>query len=233
MEKGALDVIFDSLSNNSTIETIQLSYFSNLKLNLKNSNSLRFLESNRFLTHLDFRKIVFSNLEMNILDESLKQNETLKELDLSLSNYCGTFEFLQNKLLRIFKFDDIWKNYLTLEDSLLLELSKNSTLKEIEFGKGYTKYETEILLDIGKLIEILSKHESIERLRLTNLKDVVKTDEFWSLLVNHNLKSIDVSKTFSVNSAQNMKKFLETLSQNSTITDVTMTSFEFFFSNEF
>jgi hypothetical protein len=104
---------------NASVESLSISFSRDISLNLKDPNSLRFIEKNSTLKTLNFSSLTFKINEMSILNDVLKNN-TINSLVLSQSNFCGPFEFLKNGILEKLDFSSIWSIYPLIKESEFL-----------------------------------------------------------------------------------------------------------------
>ena len=80
--------------------------------------------------------------------------------------------------------------------------------------------ENQDKIDVDKTIDVLSKHKSLKSLLLILLGRATNTKSFYRLLENTNLESLDVSQSFGLKNQSDTKRFLEYLSNNSTLKSI-------------
>jgi hypothetical protein len=170
LSNNYLDEIFNALATNTSVEYLQLS-ISKISLNLKDPNSLRFIEKNSTLKTLNFSMLIFTISEMNILNETLMKNKSIKTLDLSGSNFTGPFEFLENENLKEFIFQPIWKNLDQKADEFHEKLKSNHSLTHLDLSMGMFDF-MEIKNQMKDLNEVLENHPSIKSLVMKYIKEI-------------------------------------------------------------
>jgi hypothetical protein len=209
-QQGYLDLIFSALEINQSVETFRISGYSPIELDLRNSETLRFLEKNSSIRILDFSCITFQTSEMKIFNESLMKNKTITNLGLNFSNYCGPFDFLQNNILKLFTFSNIW-NVLEEENAknLFDNLKLNHSLTDLNFS-----YELNSM--IQEFIDLMSEFTgNIEKLEISNVLNTEEVYDFNKLLKNQKIKVLDLTQSFH---PERLVDFLNKLSYNNTIT---------------
>jgi hypothetical protein len=190
-----LSGIFDVLAKNTSVESLSISFSQDISLNLKDPNSLRFIEKNSTLKTLNFSSLAFETIEMTILNDALMKNNSITSLDLSHSNFCGPFEFLKNGTLKKFEFISIWNHYLSIDENEFLQnLKSSNSLTHLDLS---SRLFVGVEIDkkkIQALIEVLESHQSITSLTMNYILNI----EFQKLLNNPKLEelSLDGSATF-------------------------------------
>jgi hypothetical protein len=130
------DGILDSFSTNKNIESLKISMENITPWKLNNSNSLRFIEQNSTLKTLSLQYFQFDEIEMKILNDSLMGNNSLKDLDLSFSNFQGPFKFLKNNNLNNFTFMETWSSLESIHFlDFCAHLKSNSSLIHLNLSK--------------------------------------------------------------------------------------------------
>jgi hypothetical protein len=122
----------------------------------------------------------------------LMKNNSITELNLSLSNFQGPFEFLKKKTLKKFIFKGIWENIAQKNStmtSFIEYLKSNTSLTEMNLS--VSKSNTNEVNGINTVIEILSKHENIEKLAMHSFYHLTKAPDFGKLLKNPKLKKLE------------------------------------------
>jgi hypothetical protein len=197
LTKDYLSQIFNALATNTSVECLNVSFSQEISLNLKDSNSLRFIEKNSTLKTLNLSSITFQINEMTILNETLMKNNSITSLDLSQSNFCGPFDFFQNGTLKKFEFRSIWENYNSIKDvEFLQNLKSSDSLIDLDFSSNL--FET-INVDKEKfeaLLEVLEGHRSITNLtmnyiRKTGLQRLLKNPKLEKLTLEGIVSLID------------------------------------------
>jgi hypothetical protein len=213
---GSLDSIFNALKVNKTVQEFYIGNFKQIKLNLQKTESLRFLEVNTSIKDLNFENIFFKDVESELLGESLMKNKTITKLNLSLCNYGGKFDFLQNNTLKSFFFRRIWEDNLQVNVKNFLEnLKSNHSLIELELSFGFSKNLKENT-DIDEFIDIISEHKgNIRILTLNYMKFSEQPIDFHKLLKNPKIKELRLTKSFT--SAKSLIEFFNKLNNNNTI----------------
>ena len=83
------------MSSNSMVKKLKICYYHDtVALNLKYESSLNSIQFNTSITDLNFGRVSFTENEIKMFDEAMKENQTIQILDLSSSNYSGNFGFL-------------------------------------------------------------------------------------------------------------------------------------------
>jgi hypothetical protein len=208
-----LDNIFDALSVNTSIETFNL----RLGMNLKDSNSLKFIEKNSTLKNLTFEHLKFKNNEMLILNDCLVKNDSIEFLNLSVSNFQGPFEFLKKKNLKIFKYHDIWDSLDFNEiDDFLKNMKSNTSLVDLDLSMSMKKIERN---KINELIEILKDHENIESISMADYQfENPEPIDFYKLLKNPKLKELKLNGSFGT--SKELEKLFFALNENENLTNL-------------
>jgi hypothetical protein len=209
-----LDFIFEGLSKNKSIETFKLNR-TWIDLKLENSKSLRFIESNSTLKSIDFGSVSFKIVDMELINEYLIKNNSLTELNLSMSNFRGPFEFLAKNSLKKFFFKGIWHEISSdklLMSNFIHNMGSNTSLKELNLSVGYSNtYEVK---ELEEIIEILSAHENIESFSFHSSYSLTKPPDFRKLLGNPKLKELKMSWS----SAESIKLIFDGLNNNNNLT---------------
>jgi hypothetical protein len=212
VENVFLDEIFDSISVSNSMEAL----FLKKKINLKDFNSLRFIQKNSSLKSLVFSGIYFSQLEMETLNDSLK-NSSLTSLNLSNGNFQGPFGFLGNDNLREFTFQSIPEAF-NVKD-FFQHLKINKSLRKLYLSLKYIVKE--IQYDFEELFDIMSSHKTLKSLTIDYF-DQLNVSGFHKLLKNPNLKELHLTQCFSkLNQFENLMKELNN-NESLTILDVSL-----------
>jgi hypothetical protein len=209
-----MDTIFDLISINKSVEYFLITDCPSFKLNLKNINSLRFIEKNSTLKTLNLSNIYFSNIEMKVLNESLLMNQTLTELDFSHSNFNGPFEFLNQPNLKKFKYIGIWYHDESEDLKEFFQNLKSSKLNYLDLSVDYG-IEFEIT-DIGDLINVLENHETIEILVMNCISNLKDSINFKQLLRNQKLKELHL--IYGIDSSDSLRDLFIALNENDNLT---------------
>jgi hypothetical protein len=206
-----LETILESLSTNKTVEYLKITDSSFLELNLKDSNSLRFIEKNSNVKILDFSNVEFTDTEMKIFNYSLMKNNSIIELNLSGSVFKGPFEFLTKKNLKKFSFFESW-NHLNFD-------SVNDFIKHLKFnqsnslGFSMSRDDSDVE-ELGEILEVLMKLEKLESLEMDCLFEDYSS-HFYKLLKNTSLKYLKLRENISEDVFENL---LKALNDNETLT---------------
>jgi hypothetical protein len=211
-----LDLIFSALEINQSVETFRISEYSPIELDLRNSETLRFLEKNSSIRILDFSLITFQKSEMKIFNESLMKNKTITNLSLNSSNYGGPFDFLQNNILKLFTFSNIW-NVLKEENAknLFNNLKLNRSLTDLNFS-DFHKVSEELNSMVQDFIDLMSEFTgNIEILDISKLSNTEGVYGFNKLLKNQKIKVLVLTQSFH---PEPLVDFFNKLSYNNTIT---------------
>jgi hypothetical protein len=208
-----LDNIFDALSVNKSIETFNLT----IGMNLKDSNSLKFIENNSTLKNLTFEHLKFKNNEMIILNDCLVKNDSIEFLNLSVSNYQGPFEFLKKKNLKVFKYHEIWDSLDFNEiDDFLKNMKSNTSLVDLDLSMSMKKIKRN---KINELIEILKDHENIECISMADYHfENPEPIDFYKLLKNPKLKELKLNGSFET--SEELEKLFLALNNNENLTNL-------------
>jgi hypothetical protein len=185
-----LDSIFDAVAVSKSIESLSLKNIK--KLNLEDLNSLKFIETNSTLKSLNFSGVSFSKFEMEMLNDSLKKNDSISILNLSCGNFLGPFGFLEKKNLKEFTFQRICEAFLVMD--FLSHLKNNKSLTTLELSLKYIV--NEIQQDFDEFFVIMSSHSMIKFLSMDGF-DQIGVCGFHKLLKNPNLKELKLIECFS------------------------------------
>eukprot|EP01080_Neovahlkampfia_damariscottae_P011602 gene11602-4845_t len=185
---GSLDLIFNALFYNKTVDTFSINYSG---LNLQSDSTLEFIKYTKSITHLDMNNIEFTENQIKIFDKCLKESKTINHLDLSYTNYKGDFSFLQNKNIKVLVFEGIWNEYENIKENFIFELQSNSSL--IELNIRYCHDET---FDIEDLIDVLKAHPKLKILDLSEIPFIFKSNEMHRILESETLTSINFSLNY-------------------------------------
>jgi hypothetical protein len=220
--QGYLDVIFDAIKINQSVKEFQISKNPNFKLNLKNLESLRFIEVNSTITMLNLNWIVFTEEEIYILGDTLKKNKSITNLDFSRTNYSGSFDFLQNNILKNFSFVDLWN--LTFDfQNFLFNLKSNESLIELDvsYRQFWTYGEIEKEMnEIHEFIDTMSGFKgNIYDLKLNYLGWKSNTYPIFKLLKNPKIQKLELMSCLSIKSVVD---FMEELKSNETLTSLNL-----------
>jgi hypothetical protein len=215
IEIGYFDLIFNALEVNKSLTELILSQYSEGKLNLQSLESLKFIEKNSSIKVLNFSRISFTETESKLLGEYLMRNNSITSLDLSSSNYEGSFGFLQNNILQNFNFRDIWKISRIDFKQLFDNLKSNKSLKKMDFSFGFQKTSN---MNIHKFIEIISEHSgNIEDLTLNGISYATESYELHKLLKNPKIQKLSLMKSFFDESSESFVNFFNSLNENNTL----------------
>jgi hypothetical protein len=212
--KFSFDPIVDLFSTNKSVEYLQFANSDRFKLNLKDFNSLRFIEKNSTLKTLNLSFIQFNEVEMKVLNESLKMNSTLNSLDFSHSNFEGPFDFLGQNNLKKFSYIGIW-NTEEIYFKRFYQNLKSSSLQFLDLSMDYEKiFVSGIEIeDVGIFIDVLSKLETLETLIISKLNESI---DFNKILSNPKLKELHLVS--GLQSTEAFKKLMNALNNNETLT---------------
>ena len=107
-EVGCLDFIFESLSNNTSIEFFDASKFSPKPIAIKDLKCLDFLETNKTLKTLNLINFSFEKDVELYFNEKMILNESIEEMEI----ITNVFDFIvKNKTLKILKLSSISVNF--------------------------------------------------------------------------------------------------------------------------
>ena len=246
-----MDSYGDDDKQNDSYESLS-SYTSEEELNLKNKEeyilaeiknaSGNYILNEKFFSHLDFFESFLDELKnnQNITGISLKYNKISKiQIDKifevinrhkSIKNFkmrnfkgeiiCQIIEKLE-KMENLRKLDLVFSNFEKIEKNFsnLLEISPKLKKLKICFTKNKTKE------NIRKLVEIMKKNETIEKLDFSN--NYFKSDELKMLseifIKNKKINTIDFSMS---NRFENSRDFLINLQKSETLTSINLSSID-------
>jgi hypothetical protein len=212
-----LELIFEGLGSNKSIKEILFNVSVHIEghsLNLKDVESLRFIEKNSTLKIVNFSDITFSEKESNILNDTLCKNKSITALNFSHSSFLGPYEFLQNKNLKSFEFHNIWGiKGINIQDFLEnLKLSNSLMNLKLNFSKYLSPNKENV--KIHELINILSELQSIEEIHLNSCQKVKEDFPFQILLMNPKLKILELENSLSTDS---IEPFFKELNSNKSL----------------
>jgi hypothetical protein len=188
-------------------------------LNLKEVESLQFIQENSSIKSLDFSHIKFKENEIKILNECFMKNKSITNLDLSYSNFKSSFDFLQNNIIEILKFPKIWA-VLDDEDfnNFLQNLKSNQSLTELNlsFGEGIMDSKQ----NINKLIDFISEEGNIEYLILNYFYQSKDSFDFHKLLKNSKLKTLILVSSFPTENSKPIADLFKGLNGNTTLLEL-------------
>jgi hypothetical protein len=207
-----LDSIFEALAVNQSVKEFGILYFCQSKLNLTNSETLRFVENNSTITSLDFSLIEFEIVEMKILSECLLKNKSITNLNFNLSNYNGSFDFLQNNTLKFFSFPKVWDVLNDEEINALFEnLRLNHSIIDLTDNGGSNQFNSKFQDFIDFMSESM---KNVETFVFKNNFNNGEPYEFRKLLKNPKIKLLEFKRSFCPKSLVN---FLNDLSMSDSI----------------
>jgi hypothetical protein len=217
-----MDLIFDALRFNQSIKEFTFGLISNSPLHLKNVESLGFIEVNSSIKILDFSFLQFEKQEMECFEESLVKNKSITNLDLSYSNYSGSFQFLQNNILKKFSFAKIWSTKLDLKNFFEnLKLNESLTILDLSFKRHHIGYKSDVgkkYPEIHKFIEMMSNFPgNVEHLILNLMSETKEMYDFHKLLKNPKLIKIELKNSFSSETVKSLANLLNGLNENNTL----------------
>jgi hypothetical protein len=208
---GDLDSIFQALETNSSVKKLKISYRCKILLNLKDEESLRFIEKNLFIKTLNLSGIMFIESEMKILEECLLKNQSINDLNLSGSNYAGSFDFLQNGNVKVFSFCDIWGRSSVNFNNLFDNLKSKCSLNVLDVSGNYDENP-----QIEEFIEIMSDvNTRVKHLKMNSLEASIDLN-FHKLLKNPNIKKLELMDSFPYTSLP-LSTFFSELISNKTL----------------
>jgi hypothetical protein len=205
-----LDGIFEALSTQNTLKYLKIASNSEIELNLKRPQSLRFLETNQSLTSINFSNLKFTQQEKKILNEALLKNETVTDLDFSRSNFDGPFNFLRGDHLKKFKFYSIWVFINPIQ--FFENIHFNNGLNELRLS--FLPSNSTISIQIEKLIEFFQVHKSIQVIEMSSMFNLNPKFNFHNLLLNCNLRELNFKGSLHY---KKVSDFFDSLNQNSTL----------------
>jgi hypothetical protein len=200
------------LEVNTSISKFFISGYSTFQLNLHSIESLRFIEKNSSIKELDLSFIQFNEIESKFLGECLMKNNSITSLDLSESNFKGSFDFLRLDKLKsctfTFLFSEIdFKGFLE-------NLKLNTSLKKLDIALKYLNEDSNFFFH--NLIDILSEHSgNIEDLSFNGVIYPGKPIEFHKLLKNSKIQKLSLVDSIEI--SESFEKILKGLSDNNTL----------------
>jgi hypothetical protein len=220
VQNDDLDLIFNALKVNKSIKEFRVADYSEIKLNLKEVDSLKFIRDNSSIKSLNFSHIKFKENEIKILNECFMMNKSISNLDLSHSNFKSSFDFLQNNILEILTFTKIW-DVLDEEDfnNFFLNLKSNLSLTELDFsffGEGNMDSNQKI----HKFIDFISEDGNIEYLTLNYFCQSKGSFYFHKLLKNSKLKKLSLVSAFPVEDPKPIADLFKGLNENNTLLEL-------------
>jgi hypothetical protein len=179
---------------------------------LKDEESLRFIEKNLFIKNLNLSRILFIESEMKILEECLLKNQCITDLNLSGTNYEGSFDFLQNGNVKEFSFRDMWGRPYVNFNSLFENLKSKCSLNVLDVSGKYEHEDPHI----EEFIEIVSKFNiNVQHLKMNYLEASIDLN-FHKLLKNPNIKKLELMDSFP-NTTLPLSTFFSELISNETL----------------
>jgi hypothetical protein len=210
-------LIFDALRINKSITNLKLSDFTQITMNLKNPESLQFIEENSTIRVLNLSHVQFLEMEMEILGESLTKNRSVTDLDLSNSNYSSSFNFLNKNFLKKLSFEKICE----------LEIDFNNFFENLKFNESLTKlnlsFEKYGLNEddnsfVHQFIDLMAEFNgNVEELILEYLPQ--NNYQLEKLLKNQKIRKLDLTGSHLDNSETILNLFKE-LNKNDTLIDL-------------
>jgi hypothetical protein len=153
-------------------------------------------------------------MESNVLNETLCKNNSITALNFSDSTFFGPFDFLQNKNLKSFEYNNIWGVEGLNIQEFLENLKLSNSLMKLKLDFSYYLPLNIENLKIPELIDILSKLQSIEEIYLNRFNQVIHSFPFQKLLKNSKLKLLELKDSLSTES---IDPFFKELSSNDTL----------------
>jgi hypothetical protein len=214
-----LNLIFNALKVNKSIKEFKIAEYSDIELNLKEIESLQFIQENSIIKSLNFSHIKFKENEIKILNNCFMKNKSITNLDLSYSNFKSSFDFLQNNILEILTFSKIW-DVLNEEDFNIFfqNLKSNQSLTELDlsfmdYGEGIMDSKQ----NINKFIDFISEEGNIEILTLNYF---FHTFDFHKLLKNSKLKKLRLVSSFPQKNPKPIADLFKILNENTTLLEL-------------
>jgi hypothetical protein len=213
-----LNLIFNALKVNKSIKEFRIAEYSDIELNLKEVESLQFIQENSSIKSLNFSHIKFKENEIKILNECFMKNKSITNLDLSHSNFKSSFDFLQNNILEILTFTKIW-DVLDDEDFNIFfqNLKSNQSLTELDLSFGYGEGNMDSKQKINKFIDFISEEGNIEHLALNYF---FHTFDFHKLLKNSKLKTLRLVSSFPTENPKPIADLFKGLNGNTTLLEL-------------
>jgi hypothetical protein len=206
-------LIFNALRINKSITDLKFSEFAQITLNLKNPESLQFIEENSTIRVLNLSYFQFSEMEMEILGESLTKNRSVTDLDLSNSNYSSSFNFLKKNFLKKFSFAKIWGLEIDFKN-FFENLKFNESLTKLNLSFGYGLSEDDNSL-VHKFIDFMAEFNgNVEELIFNILPQ--NNYQLEKLLKNQKIRKLDLMGSHLDNSETILNLFKE-LNKNDTL----------------
>jgi hypothetical protein len=216
-EEGYFDLIFNALKINKSIIEFGIEYHDGFKLNLKSEETLRFVESNSSIKELNFSFLSFSEIESQVLGESLMKNTSITKLDFSYSQYGGSFDFFQNNIIKTFFFCDIFQNGMNVDiGNFLKNLKLNQSLTNLDLSFNFGN-AIDSIANMNELVNILGDHKGIIQLSLKNFSRAKIIIDFYKLLKNPNIIHLDLNSSFDFTKTQELEGFLNKMNENTTL----------------
>jgi hypothetical protein len=216
-----LNLIFNALKVNKSIKEFKIAEYSYIELNLKEFESLQFIQENSFIKSLNFSHINFKEKEIKILNECFMKNKSITNLDLSYSNFKSSFDFFQNNILKILTFKTIW-DVLDEEDfnNFFQNLKSNQSLTELDLSFGYEEGIIDSKQNIHKFIDFISEEGNIEYLTLNNFSHVKDSFDFHNLLKNSKLIKLSLVSSFPAENPKPIADLFKGLNENKTLLEL-------------
>jgi hypothetical protein len=221
VQNDDLNLIFNALKVNKSIKEFRVAEYSDIELNLKEVESLQFIQENSSIKSLNFSHIIFKENEIKILNECFMKTKSITNLDLSYSNFKSSFDFLQNSILEILTFTKIW-DVLDDEDfnNFFQYLKSNQSLTELDLSFGYGEGIIDSKQNINKFIDFISEEGNIEYLTLNYFCQSRDSFDFHKLLKNSKLKTLRLVSSFPVENPKPIADLFKGLNGNTTLLEL-------------